>query len=573
MERAALCSQYLLEDITGDEVGQGTPARIRRPVARVFFCRGQEPCLAGPGDEVTNDLDGVLRVVQEGWSTEPGRRTVWALVLLDLAFRTGRVTPENDRAMTGMPPEQAEDSERLFGLRILQALQHKFPDLPVVILSSQPRERVSREFAALGALAFVARSDNAVPETLQDLIWRHGLVPDFANKIVGRSRALLFALRAARRAGLDRRNVLIRGERGTGKELLARFLHDQGTQKATRPFVVVDSGSLSPSLFQSELFGHRRGSFTGAAKDRIGRIVQASGGDLFLDEIANAPVDVQAGLLRVIEYRTVTPVGAFQGQSVDVRFISATHEDLDRASGSLSFRPDLLDRLREGGTIVLPPLRERLEDLDELVGFFVREAENSVPGAMWREVEPEALETLAQHDWPGNLRELRACIHAAVLNHPDVEHLVPAHIAIRSPANRSVSLETAGPPLLWSSEDRSTAPSTTALLPAEELIGTLPVIQREQARAIARILRSALIWTRRVTAEEPDGKLLIHPAVKLITGDSSISASKAADVIKRLLTAGSKADPSLLSDPVLQQALDIALKLRPRKPSKRSSAP
>ncbi len=574
-ERANLCGQFLIEDVTGDEAGKGAPQRIRRPVARAVFCRAQTPTCARVGDVVENDLEGALRAIRAGWA--PGRPR-WALILLDLCFYTGPVTVESHRRTPGMPEGRPGDGQpaNFFGLRLLRAAQEQFPDLPVVILSSQAREGVSREFSRGGALAFLPRGEERGPELLREYLDRYGLLPDDAGQIVGHSPALLQALRAARRAAADRRNVLIRGERGTGKELLARYLHRHAP--AGRPFVVVDSGALNPHLFGSELFGHVRGAFTGADRDRAGRIAQAEGGDLFLDEIGNMPADVQVGLLRVLEYRDVTPLGAEQGQRVDVRFLSATNEDVEGRAAAGGFRQDLLDRLREGGTVLLPPLRQRPEDLDALVERLVREAEAARPGALARRVEPEALERLRRHDWPGNVRELRTCIFNAVAAYPDVEHLVPLHLrfggegppaAAAAPAPAPASRR-AGATLDELLRDLAEF-DPGALAPAD-LVGKLPALQRAYARLTARLLQAALVATRRPTPDCPDGQLFIHPAVKLLAGDKAVSTSQAADVIKRLVGLCPEIEEELLAAPAVREAYATALRLRPRQSARNTNA-
>src|ERR1051326_4242312 len=429
-ERANLCGQYLLEDVTGDEKNKGVAQIIKQPIAQAVFYRGQKPACSVVGDVVENDLEGTLQTIRRGWENLAPGSPRWALVLLDLCFYTGKVTEESSRRTLGMPEgrEGDNDPQRYFGLRILEAINEDLPDLPVVILSSKSRERVSREFSYRGAFGFLAREEEQSPALLQKYIWSHGLIPDEAGEIVGQSKALLLALRAARRAGSNRRNILIRGERGTGKELLARYVHRQNSTERRRPYVTVNSGALLPDLYASELFGHRRGAFTGASSDRTGRILEANGGDLFFDEIGNMPLDVQIGLLRVLEYREVVPLGKGEGQSVDVRFISATNKDIETSASVGEFRLALRAPRGEGGTFLPPPLRERMEDVPLLVEKFVRDAEHAHPDALKRQVDPETMELLCSYTWPGNIRELRNCLFNAVNDYPDVEHLVKVHL-------------------------------------------------------------------------------------------------------------------------------------------------
>lgn len=569
-DRANLCAQYLLRDVTGDEEGRGRGQKILKPLAEAVFSRGQLPVCSKVGDHVENDLPGCLRLVEEGWSAIPGRR-IWSLVLLDLCFYTGRVTKESDHANPGMPEGRPGDDapDSYFGLQILRALQERYPELPVVILSSKPRESVSKAFTAGGALGFLDRSDPQSPQLLREYLLRHGLIPDPTGQIIGASKSLLLALRSARQMAENRRNVLIRGPRGSGKELMAAYINrhaSAGDGKA--PLVIVDSGTLSAQLYASELFGHKKGAFTGADQDREGRIVQAEGGDLFLDEIGNMPAEVQLGLLRVLEQREVVPIGGNRSRPVDVRFISATNEDIEeRAATGRGFRLDLLDRLREGGTIILPALDERPEDIPLLVETFVREAEKKNPKAMTRAIDEMVLEKLVSYSWPGNIRELRQCIFNAVNRHPDVEHLVPVHLGL--PTGRGAYMsevsrdENAVIENRGVQEDRSLKTVLQVLqsfdfseLRRSELEGKLPEIQESCGEFVANYLKAAL----EATTKPVEGKVQIHPAIKMALGDASVSASKAADIIKGLLKG---VEP--VSDPVLKEAYDTALRLRPRR--------
>lgn len=426
-ERAHLCGNYLLEDITGDETGKGTPKKIKKPVAQAIFFRGQNPVCSSVGDTVENDLEGTLKVIVEGWNKPP----YWSLVLLDLCFYTGRVTEQSNKKNPGMPEGRQgdNDSKQYFGLQILEAINSTFPGLPVIILSSKPREDVSREFSLRGATAFIPRADEHSPELLQEYLNKYGLLPDEADEIVGYSKALLLALNAIRRASFtgDRRNILIRGERGTGKELFAGYIHRQRAKGKSMPFVKVDSSSLSDDLFASLLFGIEP-RVASSVDGRTGLIKEADRGELFFDEIKDMLPQVQAGILRVLQEKEIMPVGAKKPIPVDVSFISATNINIEALSGIGGFRPDLLDRLREGGTIFLPPLSERVEDIPLLAEKFVRAAEKSIPGSRQRKIEPEALDKLMRYDWPGNVRDLENCIKNAVTLYPDVEHLVPVHI-------------------------------------------------------------------------------------------------------------------------------------------------
>lgn len=573
IDRENICAHFLWKDVTGDATAKSSKQRVVKPKVEAAFYRGQFPKTARIGELVQNDLSGSLEKVREGWQGAlTNGKPPWAMVLLDLCFYTGQVTQDSHRRTPGMPEGRPEDDDprTYFGLTLLDAIHREFPELPVFILSSKPREEVSLEFSRRGALGFIARDDLRGPELIEKALWQHGLLPDPAGEIVGHSLPVLLALREARRASRHRANLLIRGERGSGKELLASYVHratlDSGGRKAG-PFVAVNSAVLRTDLFSSELFGIEPKTASGV-DGKIGLIEAADGGDLFLDEIADMPSEAQAAVLRVLQERQITPVGARQAKTVDVRFISATNADLE--GDPRDFRPDLLDRLRLGGTLWLPPLRDRKTDICQLVEKFVRDAESQRSGALKRDVTPEALELLLAHDWPGNIRELRACLFDAVNRHPDVEHLVAGHLRIASQTKSggvSAPVIASEPARLADSQaDFSGLLETLAEIRFRQgdiarWSGRLADLQHTQAWVQARYLLAAIEATKRRTPEHPEGLIQIHPAVKLITVDKSMTASKAADIIKRLL--GPLGD-ELEGD--LREALAIAVRLRPKSP-------
>jgi DNA-binding NtrC family response regulator len=220
-------------------------------------------------------------------------------------------------------------------------------------------------------------------------------------------RALLARIDTAARSESP---VLLQGESGTGKELIARALHERGP-RAKKPFVTVDCGSLSPGLVTSELFGHERGAFTGADRRHIGAFERANGGTVFLDEIGELPLSLQANLLGVLERRRFRRLGSQDELSVDVRVVSATHRDLRAAVNTTQFRLDLYFRLAVV-KLEVPPLRARLDDLELLITHFVREAgSEATVGQLF---PAEVLTTLRAHQWPGNVRELRNLVEATL---------------------------------------------------------------------------------------------------------------------------------------------------------------
>jgi len=241
----------------------------------------------------------------------------------------------------------------------------------------------------------------------RELDERYGL-----KYIIGQSRAMIEILDTVRQVAPTRSTVLITGESGVGKELIARAIH-QLSPRAQKPFVVVHCAALNPNLLESELFGHEKGSFTGAHERRIGRFEAADGGDIFLDEIGEIDLSIQIKLLRVLETRTFERVGGTVPIEVDVRVIAATNRDLKQLVDAGRFREDLYYRLNVVH-IHIPPLRERKEDIPLLLNYFVRKfAEEN--GKVVNGFSKEALKILTAYSWPGNVRELRNVVERMVV--------------------------------------------------------------------------------------------------------------------------------------------------------------
>ncbi len=251
---------------------------------------------------------------------------------------------------------------------------------------------------------------------------------DQFGAMAGKSVAMRELFAVLEMASPTEATVLIEGESGTGKELAARAIHD-ASERAQGPFVVVDCSAISEQLVDSHLFGHVRGAFTGADRERRGAFVEATGGTLFLDELGELPLPAQAKLLRALEAHTVQPVGADRTVAVDARVVAATHRDLSRMVAAKEFRFDLFYRLAVVH-VALPPLRDRLEDLPHLIGTFYARRK-SEPGP----IDGDNLERLRRHAWPGNVRELRNVLERAwALSGP----------ARQPPLARSISGPTAG---------------------------------------------------------------------------------------------------------------------------------
>ena len=584
-DRENLCAQFMWRDVTGDAAAKVSQQRILEPVADAVFFRAQVPVCASVGDTVENDLPGALAHVRDYWQTPTpalggpaphARARIASMLLVDLCFYTGVVTAESHARAAGMPLGRPQDSNprTYFGLKLLGEVHRTFPELPIFALSSMPRQSVALALSQRGALGFIDRMSLDGPAQFSRALDYHGLFPDPAEVIIGTSLPILLALRDARRTAQNRQDLLIRGERGTGKELFAQFIHRISAARnggRASPLVAVNSPVLSPALFAAELFGIEPGSATGVV-GRRGLLETANGGDIFLDEIADMAPEVQASLLRVLQERQVTPVGGRRPRNIDVRIIAATNADIDDPNAGM--RADLLDRLRVGGTLWLPPLRERIDDIPLLAERFVRDAETRRAVTLRREITRDALDKLLSYDWPGNIRELQTVIVDAVNRFPDVEHLVADHLRI------GVSARPAAP--------RRSSPLTVQAqplanfgAPAESLLdallehidsirfhlgnlsdwaGKLHALQDHHYHLIARMLLASLEATKRRTPQNPAGILQIQPAIKLLTGDTSITTTKAADAVKRLL--GPRAQ-ELEGD--LKEAYDIAVRLRPKR--------
>jgi DNA-binding NtrC family response regulator len=236
--------------------------------------------------------------------------------------------------------------------------------------------------------------------------------PDVDGAIVGSCPAMSEVYKAIGRVAAQDVPVLITGETGTGKELIARAVYQHGS-RAKAPFLALNCAAIPESLLESELFGHEKGAFTGADRRRIGKFEQCSGGTIFLDEIGDMPLALQAKILRVLQEQTFERLGGNETVQTDVRLIAATHRDLKAWSDEGMFRPDLYYRLGVF-TIYLPPLRERGDDLPLLVRHFLRRFSTEL-GREVQEVAPEALERLRGYSWPGNVRELQSVLKQALL--------------------------------------------------------------------------------------------------------------------------------------------------------------
>ena len=327
-----------------------------------------------------------------------------------------------------MPDENAFD--------LLPRIKKLRPDLPIIVMSAQNTFMTAIRASERGAYEYLPKPFD-LKELLavigraltrpREIVRPHADATTEDIPLVGRSPAMQELYRSMARLMSTDLTVMINGESGTGKELVARALHDYGKRR-NGPFVAVNMAAIPRDLIESELFGHEKGSFTGAVSRATGRFEQAEGGTLFLDEIGDMPMEAQTRLLRVLQEGEYTSIGGRSSIKTDVRIIAATNKDLRQAIQQGLFREDLFFRLNVV-PLRLPPLRERIEDLPDLVRHFFTLAEKE--GLPKKQIDSAALERLKRHRWPGNVRELENMIRRLAALSPQetiTEPLVAAEL-------------------------------------------------------------------------------------------------------------------------------------------------
>lgn len=340
------------------------------------------------------------------------KQSSFDVILLDMNFSAGRLSGNE-------------------GLFWLQQIIHTNPDQQVIMITAYGEIKLAVEAMKHGAADFIVKPwDNEKLEATVHAAYQHAiskrevkslkkrqsdfskLVNEGSIEVIGDSPAFRETLSVVEKVAATDASILLLGENGTGKELIARLIH-KSSARADQPFVKVDVGSLSASLFESELFGHKKGAFTDAKEDRTGRIELANDGTLFLDEIGNVPLHLQVKLLSVLQNREVVPLGSTIPVPINIRLITATNMDIHDAVSNGKFRDDLLYRINTV-EINLPSLRERKEDIPSLANYFAK-----LYSAKYRKGEkhlsPETVSHLQKYSWPGNIRELQHAIERAVI--------------------------------------------------------------------------------------------------------------------------------------------------------------
>jgi DNA-binding NtrC family response regulator len=378
------------------------------------------------------------------------------------------------------------DLPRVSGLSVLSALPSVQTDARVIVMAEADTVDQALEAMRLGAHDYVRKPLDAtdlvrvVDRTLEEHAVRRELKRQRGASahrrlagMVGKTHAMQRVFRLIERVAPTRASVLVTGETGTGKELVAKAIHDL-SPRASRPFIAVNCSAIPSTLLEAELFGHIRGSFTGAVQSRKGLIEEAAGGTLFLDEISTLSEEVQVKLLRVLEDRRVQRVGSNAPIAVDFRLIAATNRDLGAQVAAGAFREDLFFRL-DVFPIEVPPLRLRKDDIPLLAGHFMaRFAEEH--GSAAPRISPLTLARMLEYDWPGNVRELENFIERSVIMYPGMETF-PFDLPRVTPGS-----DGSGPALLGRAVDEEW---TLERLEREYLLSTLERTRWQQGTAAA----------------------------------------------------------------------------------------
>ncbi len=406
-------------------------------------------------------------------------RALYVQILRGAGFETSEAGSAEEAAtrIATQPPAMVVSDVRMpgeSGLDLLRRTRAGHPDLPFLLVTAYADVRGAVDALKLGAVDYLAKPVDldellaAVRDTLGVRATDIEIPAEALAGIVAESPPMRAVLRDAYRVAASDATVLLTGESGSGKEVLAQFIHRHGPRR-DKPLVAVNCAAIAPSLLASELFGHEKGAFTGAAAKRKGHFREAHEGTLFLDEIGDMPLELQASLLRATETGRVMPVGGDKEISVDCRLIAATNRRLEDDVATGRFRQDLYYRLNVI-TLDIPPLRERPEDIAPLARFYLNQGD-----AEPKRLSRAALQALAAHTWPGNVRELaNAMAHVRLLSQTDV--ILPEHLP---PAVRKAAAHAA--------PQASTSPR--AMPPHPDLQPTSKTLDEQEYEAVAAALR------------------------------------------------------------------------------------
>jgi len=365
---------------------------------------------------VDDDLDA-LEMMQDLFNSK-GYQSITAVNGIDAITKIKTIEPDIILSDIRMP--------EMDGMALLKILTKEYPQIPVLMITAHGTIKTAVEAMKVGAKDYILKplSLDEILAKVERITQLNSLIKeneyllnklqqtyDFTN-MIGKTDIIQELFRLVKDVAATNTTILIGGESGVGKELIANAIH-YNSGRVKRPFVKVNCGVLAASLLESELFGHVRGAFTGAIKDKIGRFEMANGGTLFLDEIGDISLNMQLKLLRVLQEGEFERVGGTETLKVDVRIIAASNRDLKKAIDEGSFRHDLYYRLNVI-PIVVPSLRERQEDIKYLVNHFIDKF-NRVYGKSIREIEPRAMKLMESYDYPGNIRELENLIERIIV--------------------------------------------------------------------------------------------------------------------------------------------------------------
>jgi DNA-binding NtrC family response regulator len=370
---------------------------------------------------IMNDPATIL-VVEDG---ESERDALVRVLRMEQYRVVSAMNPEHALTHAGEPIDLVISDLRMgkqSGIDLLQLWRQRSPLMPFIIMTAYGDVDSAVTAMKLGAADFLTKPVN--PDDLLALVRnclraKTSTAPVEADdlnrgqsvfaRIIGSSQSMQQVCDQTRRAAQTTSTVLILGESGTGKELIAEAIH-QNSPRRDAPFILVNMAAIPETLVESELFGHVRGAFTGASASRVGRFEAANAGTIFIDEIGDFPLGLQAKLLRVLENRTITPVGSNDDKPIDVRVVAATSRNLPRMTATGQFREDLYYRLNVVA-VQLPPLRERREDIPLLARHFLAQFARA-SGRPALHIQPALMEALTGLDWPGNVRQLRNCLES-----------------------------------------------------------------------------------------------------------------------------------------------------------------
>ena len=375
------------------------------------------------------------------------------------------------------------------GLEVLREIKQRRPEVLVIVMTGFATVQSAVQAMKLGAYDYITKPFNFeelrlmleraaahLKLTTENRLLREQVKSKHGfGSLVGHAPEMEKLYRIIAKAAHSTHPVLILGESGTGKELVARSIHYSGPFR-DRPFIPVDCGSLVPTLIESELFGYVRGAFTGAVRAKDGLLATAEGGTVFLDEVGELPVDLQAKLLRAIQEKEVRPVGGTRAIPINVRILAATNRDLDVAVQQGTFRRDLYFRLNVL-TLRIPPLRERKQDIPLLIGNVLERINSATE--MQHSVGDDALRAMLNYDWPGNVRELENCVERActTCSLPTI-HLADLPTQLR---NFQATAKTAGPV----SDAETITP--IAELEKQAILHAIEVLQGDKLEAARRL--------------------------------------------------------------------------------------